>query len=508
MFESFVEVLRSFSFQSVLRGNLMTSPGSFGNQTNGLAGSKSNSPASSMVSNRYMSTYFSKMQEIKDYEISDLTNIQMGIFMDFIKNYFVKDEDKLIELVDESLPNRERDEADLNKTFIEDLDIVGEIKAHLWDIIYEGSYSFKIAYDPEERSYKKFYLQNPHNVIDVKKGRDLYCRLVTSRDGKIYEVKPESIIRLGSANLTLVNDINTTFFGKQKEDTLVKDDNMMAGMPLYYNITAKVKEYLLKEQILSLLGIKDLVQPLLLLVRMDKNTPIDEGNKAALNIENMINKYSDISSILGSNFSINSLLDSLLNNIRVIPDYHSSMGDMNNIDLSKITNKIQEIENTQENKKESILTSNSIPRALFNGESTKWDAIKSSQRLNSKINGFVININDGVGDEIERYYYQKTGRILKKGQYKIHLFTKTDVDYNVEMTNLEIVSQLVDGIGRILSSCNQTLQEAKFVDPEQYANFILEKLKVADPDVVKFMSEKTIKQFIMAANTAEQQSEG
>ena len=61
----------------------------------------------------------------------------------------------------------------------------------------------------------------------------------------------------------------------------------------------------------------------------------------------MINKYSDISSILSSNFNINGLIDAMMNNIRVIPDYHSTMGDMNNIDLSKITNKISEIEGVQ-----------------------------------------------------------------------------------------------------------------------------------------------------------------
>ena len=92
---------------------------------------------------------------------------------------------------------------------------------------------------------------------------------------------------------------------------------------------------LLKDQILTLLSIKDLIQPLLLLQNVDKTTPPDEANKLALNTENLINKYSDISSILGSNFSINDLIDSLLNNIRVLPDYSSTVSNMELTLISK-----------------------------------------------------------------------------------------------------------------------------------------------------------------------------
>lgn len=495
MFQNLIEVMKSFSFNSVLKGNILSSPGAFGgSSSNGIAGAKSNSPASNMVSNRFLSSYYRVMQEIRDYEISDITNITINIYLDYIRNYFVK-EGELISIKD-TVPNFQKKQDKLNKIFKE-LDVVREVKDHLWDIIYNGSFCFKIAFDPQVQSYVKFYLYNPHNVITVKKDKGTLCHLVTSRDGTIYQVRADSIFRLGQANLALINDVNTDFFGQNKEDTLVRDDFMVAGTPLYFNITGKVKEYLLREQILSLLSIKDLIQPLLLLVRMDKNTSPDEGNRLALNIENMINKYSDISSILSSNFSINSLIDSLMNNIRVIPDYHSSMGDMNNIDLSKITNKISDIENSQENKKESILTSNSIPRSLFNGESTKWDAIKSSQRLNSKINGFVVGISDSIKWEVINIHKDLTGEDLDPEDITINLFTKTDVDYNTAINNTEIVSQLMDGIQRVLMSCTQTLQDVKFINPEEYANYVLSKLKIIDTDICNFMDDKTIKEFII-----------
>lgn len=499
MFENLRESLRTFSFQTVLKGNILSSPGSFGtNSVLGVNGAKTNSPSSNMVSNKYMSTYYSKMREIKDYEVNDLTNSIVNIYIDFINSYFNKDVDLVT--VNDNVASKSEVEGIINPVLTTDLDIVQEVKDHLWDIIFEGSYCFRKEWDPSTQKYVKRYLQNPHNVVTVKKNRKVNSHLVVSKLGKIFEVQPDSIVRLGKADLSLINDINPEYYSTHKddEDTLVKDDEMVAGTPLYYNIAQKVKEYLLKEQILSLLSIKDLIQPLLLLIRMDKNTSIDEGNRLALNVENMINKYSDISSIIGSNFSINSLIDSLMNNIRVIPDYHSAVGDMNNIDLSKITNKIQEIESSQDNKKEGIMNSASIPRALYNGESTKWDAVKSSQKLNNRIQSYVNGISDSIKLEAINIYYERTGKWLDPSILTVNLFKKTEVDYTQAITNTEIIGQIVDGVQRVLVGAQQTITEVRIIDPEKFGKYVSTQLKEVDPTISDFINDDTIKNGIAA----------
>lgn len=504
MFDSLKELVKSFSFQSVLRGNIMSSPSAYnvGGAGGSMVGAKSNSPASNMISNRYLSTYYQKMQEIKDYEQTELSQTIIGIYTDYIVGYFNKEGD-LIEFSDD-VPNKNLIQARINQDF-HDLEIVSEIKSHLWDITYEGSMCYRKIFDPQNNKYIRLNLQNPHNVVTVYNQGKIICHLVVSRDGIIYELKPEAILRLGSTPLTLINDINSEYFKKEKKDTLINDYYLVAGQPLYFNITGKVKEYLLKEQILSLLSIKDLIQPLMLLLRFDKNTSTDVGNRLALNIENMINKYSDISSILGSNFSINSLIDSLMNNIRVIPDYHQSMGDMNSIDLSKITNKIQDIEQTQEQKRESILTAASIPRSLYNGESTKWDAIKASQRLNSKINNIVVGISDSLKLEAANIYEERTGTPIDLDKIKVNLFKKTEVDYNISITNTEIVGQLLDGIQRILSSVSQSMQEVQYIDQEAFIGYVRSQLKSIDPEISKFITDETIKKFISQLNQSQGQ---
>lgn len=498
MFNQLQELIKSFSFQTVLRGNILSSPSAYniGGAGGSMVGAKSNSPASNMVSNRYLSTYYQKMQEIKDYEQTELSQISIGIYKDYISGYFNTDGDLIT--ISEEFPNAEKWQAQVNSD-LKDLDIINEVKLHMWDILYDGTWCFKKAFDPLSNKYVKFNLQNPHNVVSIFKEGKRHSHLVVSREGTIYEVKPESIFRIGMPTLNLINDINSEYYSKPKDDTLVKDELMMAAMPLYYNITGKVKEYLLKEQLLSLLSIKDLIQPLMLLLRLDKNTSTDVGNRLALNMENMINKYSDISSILGSNFSINSLIDSLMNNIRVIPDYHQSMGDMNTIDLSKFTNKVQEIEDRQDSKKESILTAISIPRSLFNGESTKWDAIKSSQRLNNKVNNEVHSISNSIKLEACELIRERSGYEISPNYVTVNLFKKTDVDYNVAITNTEIIGQLIEGIQRILSGTQQLVQEVSMIDKEAYITYVYNQLKIVDPEVTKFFNESTIKQYIKQA---------
>jgi hypothetical protein len=214
----------------------------------------------------------------------------------------------------------------------------------------------------------------------------------------------------------------------------------------------------------------------------------------------MINKYSDISSILSSNFGINSLVDSLMNNIRVIPDYHSGVGDMNNIDLSKITSKIQDIEQSQENKKDAIMNAASIPRALYNGESTKWDAIKSSQRLNSKINSIAVGIADSLKLEARKKAKEVYNIELTADQIEIHLFKKTDVDYALAITNAEIINSLSQGVQQILQNTQQTIQDIKLIDPQEYAKYTLNQLKAIDPSISQFITEETIAKALQEAN--------
>lgn len=500
MFKQLTEAVRAMSYRTVLKTNILSLPGSSagGSKLNmGLGnGARNGSPSSALANRHLLSTFYLKHQELKDYQSSELTRTALTIYKDYLIGYFTDSPD-IIEL-SEDVPDREQAQAKINYV-LNQIEYVNEVKEHLDDYLYYDGYSFKLGWDQEEAKWKKFTFANPCSIVQVNDGGVLpKSYLVVSKQGVIYEVDPCSVMSFGRPQIDLENDMATDYFGESEEDSLICDVTLSSGNPLYFDNSAKVKEYLLKEQILSLLSIKDLVQPLLLLLRVDGNTAPDEANKLALNVENLINKYSDISSILGAQFSISELMDSLLNNIRVLPDNLSGMGDMNNIDLTKVTNKIQEIRGDQEGLKDGILTGIAIPRTLYAGDSTKWDAIKTSQRLASRISYFAGSLSYGVRLNACKIYKLITNRDLALKDVKSNLFKKTDADYNTEQTNAEIISNLIQQIGQIIDNTQRTLKESSMIDPHGYSKWIKQKLLVIDPELATVITDEKLNEYIEA----------
>jgi hypothetical protein len=513
MFNDLRETVKSFTHRGLINSNVMSTGTTFqslGGARHGmLSGARNNSPSSMMVSSKFLATYYIRSQEIRDYEVTELTNTVVGIFRDYIVNYFNKEND-IITLKGASVGNELYEHQKRINWYFEQLGLVEEIKSHLFEIIYNGQYCIKIDWNKENRNFIKYNLQNPYNVVSVIKGGKIDHHLVLSRDGQIKPYAPNAIIRFGKAELHLINDMNANFYPTEKNDTIISPYKLVAGQPLYYNLGSKLKEFLLKDQVVSLLSIKDLIQPLLLLVRVDKSTSPEEANRLALNTENLINKYSDISSILGAKFSINDLIDSLINNIRVLPDYASALGDMNSIDLTKITNKIAEIRNDQEQSKENILVSLGIPRALFAGEVSKWEAIKASERLNSKVNSYINQISDGLIYTASMFYYMMTRKEFKVENIECNLFTKTPVDYNTSAANAEVISNLMATVNTILDGAQQLISNNKLIGIDGYYNYAMSQLKAIDPDILGFVGEKQLKLLIddMAKMKQMQSQEG
>ena len=497
MFEELRELTEEFSYRSsVIRTNIvgspiMSSPMSGGRGGRSSGGRRGGLVSSAMLTDKFLSTYYVRMQELRDYEVTELSNIVVGVLKDYMVNYLNKGD--IITLKGAVEGNKlYLEQCRINKIFKE-LGIVSELKKHISDIIYNGQYCIRIGWDKEAQRYVKYNLENPYTVVSVIKNGELDCHLVLSKFMKIQEVAPYSILRFGKSDLYLINDMRENYQIDDKEDTIVNTFQLVTGSPLYYNLTSKVKEYLLKDQVISLLAIKDLVQPLLLLLRVDKATPIDEVNRLTQTTENMINKYSDISSILSAGFSINDLLDSLLNNVKVMPDYSSVLGDMSTVDISKVTNKMMEFRGDQELSRENLLTSLGVPRALFVGDVSKWEAIKASERLNSKISTYITHLVDSVTEIAANLYYLNTGQKFVIEDIECTLFTKTPVDYNTSIAMVEIMSNIIGSVNQLLDSAQLLISNNKLIEVEGYYNYVMAKLRVIDPDILEFVSEEQMK---------------
>lgn len=509
------EASKLFSLQFAMRSNIFSSNygviGSSG--VGGMMGSGFKSSQSSIFSaftaSRQLSVWYQKMQELKDYENTELANTAISVYHDYLFSHFNETEE--ICKVSKSL-DPDGKKSDIMNKIIKSISLVQQTKKHLDEIIYYGSYSYRIDWDKIKKTWIRYDLINPYNVLTVYESGKLSEHLILTRDGKLAKVAPHAVVRLGNSNFRLINDVINlddnmdTQSLSQSEDTLINKYEILGGFPIFYNLIGKIKEYIIKDQIVSILSIKDLIQPLLLLIRVDKQTDPAEANRLAVNTENLINKYSDMSAIFGAQFSIMDLMDSILNNIRVLPDYQSTMGDMNSIDLSKISQKIQDIKSDQENSKDAIYSSLGIPRSLTSGDTTKWEAIKSSQRLNSKITGFMSSLTNSYQEIICTLYYLRFNEVIEPSQVEVNLFTKTDVDYNEAITNADIANQLLESVNRTVESAQRFAQDSKLVDKKQYLDLLTKQLSIIDPELVKLIPDKVKTKFLKDLET--QESEG
>lgn len=507
------DFFKTFSYQSsmIQNSNIMNGSGWAGNTA--ALGFSVNRGSTSRINNimnsKYLSSYYMRMEELLDYEVSELSNAIVGIYKDYIMTYFSDAED-VITINDESDKDNEKK---INKIF-KQLDYTNECKSRLDDIIYFGGFCYKVDWDEVEKKYKKSNLLHPYNVIDVYKGNTLINRLVKSEEGKIYIVKPEAVVRMGMVSLRLLNDKNEELkrMGLGKTDGTSADDDdegldsvefgkdkistskeYRAAKPLYYNIASKVKEFLLKDQIISLLGIKDLIQPLILTVSTDKNTPIDISNQFASNIENLINNTIDISSVLSSQGCLGTLIDQLDNNVRVISDSNSGVRNSEPIDLTRIYDKAEKIRQEMDASRESILTSVGIPYDLFVGRSTRFEAIKNSERLNSKINSLCKSIETGVKTTAAEFYKMLTQKEVSPDYFECNMFNKTTVEYNAVTNSAEIVGNMMRTIDDVVSTVSNVVRNNDVIDPTRSYDFLRNKLKSIDLDLAELITDDLIK---------------
>ena len=268
-------------------------------------------------------------------------------------------------------------------------------------------------------------------------------------------------------------------------------------MPMYYSITHKVKEYLLKDIIISLLSIKDLVQPILLMIHMDKGTSLEAANELTKKAEALINNYTDLSAIMSSQFSISDIVDALLNNVRVLPDYNSSMTNMGTVELSKISQQIDKIRMELDTCKDSVLSVMGITSDVAQGRASKWEVLKMSERLNSRINAVISGIKSGIVNAVDVISRNLYNEPVDSNNVVVNLFSRTTIEYNNLINTSESISTLTQQMSTVLEMALRTLEVAgPLFNRGEYLNYVSTTLRGIDPTFDKIITEDSIKEYL------------
>lgn len=493
---------------NILNGSSYSAIGGSNKYGSDVESNQSTTTGNSTTDNN-LSTYYSKMTEIKTYERSDLSEMITNLFRDYVINFMNKS-GSIITLKNLDGSVNESKTERINKCLQSDLKIQEVIKSHLSEIIYYSGYHFLIHQTRDDTGHvvlNKRDLYDPVTVVTKTKDYSEIKYICRGDDGNIYEVPYEKMMKICINPIRLRNDmdkmsVNKVYNGpgldkdRPNIDKISSDTFYTASMPMYYSITHKVKEYLLKDVIVSLLSIKDLVQPILLMIHMDKGTSIEAANDLTKKAEAMINNYTDLSAITSSQFGINDIIDSLLNNVRVLPDYNSSMTNMGTVELNKINQKIQEMRMELDSCKDSVLTSVGIPLELAQGRASKWEVLKMSERLNSRINAIISGIKSSIVDIVNVISLNLYNEQIDFNQVEVHLFSKTTIEYNNQMNTAESISNLVQQISAVVEMALRTLEVAgPFFNTEGYLNYVTTILKNIDPEIESFSSVEEVQAY-------------
>ena len=459
--------------------------------------------------------YMSRMDELKNYLESSVTRTILDIISDTVSELFTSTAEIItIDGLDSDIKYYEKELEMVNNIF-NSIHIAKHVKTNLRDIIYYGSYAFhlqeiiqetkgedlrtktgvdskdgipyaKVYNNLKNATYKIRYLKEPNKIVSVWKDNEVTSYITSTMDSKIAEYTPGEILCISTNDFTL--DIDEQLYDEQLRKNVSDElgirsyDKMyLGGTPLYNDITYKVKEYVLKDYLLSILSIKDLIQPLILLLGLEKTTSLSDGWDLTQKVEELINRNVDMSFLESKNLSVKQLAQSLIDNIRVVPDYDNKLAMLQDLSLDRVNDKIDRMRADQGIVKEDIIGSTGMPYELFEGRATRWEAIKTSQRFTSKINYYSDCINNSLV-HLAEYLFKKLTDIDMtkiKGKIKCNLVNKSILtesnNFNMMESMLEQVQRLAD-----LSDMIERTVQSSFISQPRLRDYLREALGKID----------------------------
>lgn len=261
------------------------------------------------------------------------------------------------------------------------------------------------------------------------------------------------------------------------------DRELSAGAPLFYHHLPKVRELYLKDLVTSILGIKDVIQPDILALNFEGGSDIDHAQDFCNNIEDLLNKNSDYSIFNSSALDYNDLTKLLIDTVRVLPDIEGKLQSMNPIRTTSLQEKIQQIRMESKELERDILSSLGVPMDLFEQSSSKWEVIKRSERLQSRVSYYINTLKGSIRRLAQSVFYLQNDRELKSSDFKVTCFNESDLDMAQRTNKLQTLTELSQTLLNVVIGAERELMETRLVNKKAYFELLKSNLKEIYPEV-------------------------
>jgi hypothetical protein len=397
--------------------------------------------------------------------------------------------------------------------YLEKIDIVKIVKSVLDEVIYYGSYSFWV-----DHNLSLNFIYDPYSAISVI-GKDYkeIGYLINTQNGMMFiEKHKASLFRIGMPDMILYTRLNN--LDDSIENTIMEnkatgrarnfimsysnimkdalDDNTFirkyvfsAPTPLFYYARMKLREYVVKEVVLALVTLRDLLFPTVYTLGYEYPSYSFTVQNLADQIENILNSYVDVSGFVGVKGALYQVLNMITYSIRVLPDFKGSIANLNPIDTNKITEKLDKYKGEMNDLLEQVLNEVGIPTEGFTGKTTYWESLRQSERFATKINHVCASIEHSISDFCE--YIAKVKMRGALDGYNDFIKFKM---FDLTIGKLSKMQNAVSTIQSYLSESSELLVQAiekletEGINKEAYANFVKSLLLYIYPNIEEIVN--------------------
>ncbi|MEM5877276.1 MAG: hypothetical protein QXF12_00190 [Candidatus Aenigmatarchaeota archaeon] len=386
------------------------------------------------------------------------------------------------------------------------------------EFVYYGNYSFALDED-----FNLLNLYDPYCAISLLgKNQEEIGYILNTPNGMAFARKSDSnIFRIGNLDMMLYsrnydiklseeemleisNSRRARNFSKfYNQSSLLKQNSgyireyvFSASLPLFYYSRVKLREYIIKDLIIMLITIRDLLFPTVLTLSHDY-----AGTNAGFQVvnlvdqlENILNSYVDIGGIIGVKSDLTRILNTLTYSIRVLPDYKGAISSLNGLDTSRFLEKVDRYKGDLTELLENILSDIGIPIEAFTSKSTYWESLRQSERFSSKVNSVVSTIENSFKNLLEKYLKSKYPDLKQKNNFvSIKLFDDPMGRISKSSNALETVSSYLSGSLDLIESMVEKVNN-EYYNKEELINFIKTNLSYVISNIETIVNWEKVKE--------------
>lgn len=401
-------------------------------------------------------------ERLVDYRNHDLTETILDLYFDAVFSNIEQSTSKYINIVD-----KDKETEKINAA-LDQLDIINFLKSHFKDLVYYGSFTSELIYNAGSKEFKVKELINPYDSIKFKDSGKYIIRGLSS-----FKTLDE-VLRLSLNDLEL--DIpSETLEGVNivpQEDEFYVKDRGVTGRPLFLSVELKVKEYILKDLILSYLGLMKVIEQDTYVLDVQRLSDMDSVVEVCERVKDMIVTKDDVNLLTAARLDKSALVKRLFDNTRVIPNVSNNLSSLQELQGTKLDDKISTLQNNKETLRDEILTSIGFPRDLFAGSTNKWEVGRQADRYNLKVSNYKAAVTNSTIDivmTISRMLNLKVNRkditvpFIRSSNSEV---TNLSQRIEVNSSSIRLLSEIIESVNNVLKpdNNNPALNQNKIYD--------------------------------------------